>query len=153
MKFAVSKAKAEDIDLLVNHRLKMFNEMYPKLTKEIEESRSQTRQWLEEKMSEGTLVCFVVRAEDKHTTGSGCLWIKKDQPNPTRPRLEAPYLMSMYTERYFRRRGVARLIVKNAIAWSREHGYDRINLHATEVGSPLYEEFGFRQTSEMQLKL
>ncbi len=153
MTHTVSQAKAQDIDLLVNHRLNMFNEMYPKLTKEIEESRSQTRQWLEEKMSEGTLVCFVVKTEDKHSIGSGCLWIKKDQPNPTRLRLEAPYLMSMYTERYFRRRGVARLIVKSAIAWSRVHGYDRINLHATENGSPLYEEFGFKQTNEMQLKL
>ncbi len=153
MKFAVSKGKAEDIDLLVNHRLCMFNEMYPKLTKEIEASRAQTRQWIEEKLSEGTLVCFVVRTEDKHPIGSGCLWIKKEQPNPTKPRLEAPYLMSMYTEGDFRRRGVARLIVKSAVAWSKAHGYDRINLHATEVGSSLYEEYGFRQTNEMQLKL
>ncbi len=153
MKFAISQAKTEDIEILVKHRLSMFNDMYPKLAKEIEESRTQTLQWLEEKLSEGALVCFVVRAEDKHPIGSGCLWIKKEQPNPTRPRLEAPYLMSMYTEKDFRRKGVARLVVKSAIDWSREQGYDRINLHATDVGSPLYEEFGFKQTNEMQLKL
>jgi GNAT superfamily N-acetyltransferase len=59
----------------------------------------------------------------------------------------------MYTERNFRRQGVARLIVKTAIAWSKEHGYDRINLHATDVGKPLYEEFGFKPTNEMNLQL
>lgn len=153
MKFAVSQAKPEDIEILVKHRLNMFNDMYPKLTKEIEESQDETRQWLEQKLLEGTLVCFVVRKEDQHPIGSGCLWIKKEQPNPTRPRLEAPYLMSMYTEKDFRRKGVARLVLKSAIAWSRDQGYDRINLHATDVGSPLYEGFGFKQTNEMQLKL
>jgi GNAT superfamily N-acetyltransferase len=131
----------------------MFNDMYPQLTNEIEESRAQTQQWLREKLSEGSLVGFIVRTQDSLAVGSGCLWVRKEQPNPMRTRLEAPYLMSMFTEKNFRRRGVARLIVKNAIAWSRQHGYDRINLHATEVGEPLYEEFDFKLTNEMQLKL
>ena len=131
----------------------MFNDMYPGLTKEIQASEDQTRKWIREEMSTNALVGFIVRAEDDQVAGSGCLWIKKEQPNPTTLRLEAPYLLSIFTEKRSRRKGVARHIVKTAIAWSREHEYDRINLHATNVGKPLYEEFGFEPTNEMKLKL
>ncbi len=151
--FEISQATMKDIEILVRHRLGMFNDMYPELDKEVQASEQQTRQWLRERLLDGTLVGFIVRTEDRQMAGSGCLWIKKEQPNPTHPRLEAPYLLSMYTEKRFRRKGVARLVVKTAIAWSREHGYDRISLHATDVGKSLYEEFGFKPTNEMQLQL
>lgn len=152
-RFEISQAKIEDIDILVAHRQGMFADMYPELTKEIQASEEQTREWLSKMLSDGSLVGFVVRTQEGQAAGSGCLWIKKEQPNPTHPRLEAPYLLSMYTEKNFRRQGVATLIVKTAIAWSREHGYDRINLHASEMGKPLYGAFGFEATNEMKLTL
>ncbi len=152
-KFELSQARVEDIDILVKHRLGMFNDMHPELTKEIQASEQQTREWLREKLSDGSLVGFIVRTEEGQAAGSGCLWIRKEQPNPAHTRLDAPYLLSMFTEKRFRRNGVARIIVKTAIDWSREHGYDRINLHATDVGKPLYEEFGFKPTNEMKLAL
>jgi GNAT superfamily N-acetyltransferase len=153
VKFELTYATVDNVEILVKHRLSMFNDMYPELANEIRASEEKTRQWLLEKLSEGSLVGFIVRNEDGQAAGSGCLWIKKEQPNPTHLRLEAPYLLSMFTENRFRKKGVARLIVKTAIAWSREHGYDRINLHTTDVGKPLYAEFGFKPTNEMMLKL
>ncbi len=153
VKFEISRAKAEDTEILVTHRLGMFNDMYPELRKEIQESEEQTRKWLREMLLEGRFVGFIVRTDKGQVAGSGCLWIRKEQPNPTYSRLEAPYLLSMYTEKGFRRRGVARLIVETAIAWSKEHGYDRINLHASEMGKSLYVSFGFKPTNEMKLKL
>lgn len=153
MKFEVSLAKVEDTELLVKHRLGMFNDMYPELRKETETSKEQTYKWIKQMLSENKVVGFIVRTDAGQAVGSGCLWIKKEQPNPTRRRLEAPYLMSMYTEKGFRRKGVARLIVKTAIAWCKDHGYDRITLHATDMGKPLYEAFGFKATNEMRLDL
>lgn len=148
-KFEVSLAKVENTEILVKHRLGMFNDMYPELRKETETSKEQTYEWINQMLSENKLVGFIVRTDAGQAVGSGCLWIKKEQPNPTRSRLEAPYLMSMYTEPGFRKKGVARLIVKTAIAWCKEHGYDRITLHATDMGKPLYEAFGFKATNEM----
>lgn len=152
-RFEISQANANDIDILVQHRLAMFDDMFPELGREIEATRAPTRRWIEETLSDGTLIGFIVRTDQGQVAGSGCLWIKKDQPNPTRPRREAPYLLSMFTEKGFRRKGVARLIVNSAIAWSKTNGYDRMTLHATEKGKPLYEELGFEPTNEMKLKL
>jgi GNAT superfamily N-acetyltransferase len=53
--------------------------------------------------------------------------------------------MSIYTEESYRRRGVAKMIVKTAIDWCKEHNYDRISLHAAEMGKQLYETFGFNR--------
>jgi GNAT superfamily N-acetyltransferase len=153
VKFKISQATPSDSEILVQHRLGMFRDMFPELENKIQHSEEQTREWIQEKLADGTLVGFIVRTNTGQAAGSGCLWIRKDQPNPTRPRLEAPYLMSMYTEKEFRRRGIAKLIVQNVIVWSRENRYDRITLHATDVGKPLYLELGFKLTNEMKLNL
>ncbi len=153
IKFKVSYATAEDANLLVKHRLEMFEDMYPDLTKEIQASRGQTLKWIKEMISNRSLIGFIIRTEEDQAVGSGCLWIRKEQPNPTRLRLQTPYLMSVYTEKSFRRGGVAKLIVKTAIDWCREHNYDRITLHAAEMGRQLYEAFGFKRTNEMKLEL
>ena len=44
------------------------------------------------------------------------------------------------------------MIVKHALKWSRDQGYDRLNLHASTEGRPLYESLGFEQTAEMRVK-
>jgi GNAT superfamily N-acetyltransferase len=67
--------------------------------------------------------------------------------------LEVPYLLSLYTEKEFRKKGVARLIVETAIDWCRKNGYDRVNLDASEEGKPLYETLGFKPGYGMRLQL
>lgn len=152
-RFRVSRAIGSDVGLLTTHRLSMWHDIHPELDAEIEASKGVTRRWIEERLSKGRLVGFVVRTKGGQIAGSCCLWIREEQPRPTSPRLEVPYLMSMYTERRFRRKGVARKAVRSAIAWCREHGYERVILHASEEGKSLYEALGFKPTTEMRLKL
>ncbi len=45
-KFEISQAKIEDTNILVAHRLDMFTDMHPELTKEIQASKEQTGEWL-----------------------------------------------------------------------------------------------------------
>ncbi len=87
VKFEISQAKVEDTELLVKHRLGMFSDMYPELRKEIQDSEEQTVKWINKMLSESRLVGFIVRTEKGQVAGSGCLWIKKEQPNPTSSRL------------------------------------------------------------------
>ena len=67
-------------------------------------------------------------------------------------RLVVPYLMSMYTVKGFRRKGVASLIVKGALKWCREHEYDGVVLHASKEGRSVYEGLGFEPSNEMRFK-
>jgi GNAT superfamily N-acetyltransferase len=151
--FKICLAEVEDTELLVKHRLSMWVDMIPELKKQVQESEELTGSWIKKKLSEGALIGFIARTQTGIVAGSGCLWIREEQPRFTNTCLQAPYLMSMYTEKTFRRRGVASKIVKEAIDWSREHCYNTIYLHASEVGSLLYPTFGFKTTTEMRLML
>jgi GNAT superfamily N-acetyltransferase len=59
----------------------------------------------------------------------------------------------MFTEPKFRRRGVATLVVQAAIDWCKNNRYERLMLHASEMGRKVYANFGFKRTWEMRLDL
>ena len=151
--FQISLATVNDIELLVRHRVNMWIDIRPDLKEQAQELEALTREWIKKVLSEGKLIGFIAKTKTGQVAGSGCVWLREDAPRVLNPRGESPYLMSMYTEEGFRRKGVARLIVKTAIDWCREHGYKIISLHAAEAGIPLYESFGFKMTTEMRLTL
>jgi GNAT superfamily N-acetyltransferase len=153
LKFKVTRATSADLAILVAHRLNMWKDIHPEQKAQVVRSESRTRSWIRRKLAEGSLVGLIARAPDGTVAGSGCIWLRDEQPRPTNPGHVVPYLMSMYTEKGFRRRGVARLVVKSALKWCRDHGYERVTLHASTQGRPLYESLGFETTSEMRLSL
>ena len=152
MNFKLSYAGADDINLLVTHRLNMWRDIHPEFGAKVDESEGRTRTWIGRKLAEGKLIGFIARTAGGKVAGSGCIWLRDEQPRPANPSQEVPYLMSMYTEPKFRRKGVAKMIVRRALKWCRDHGYDRLNLHASAQGKPLYQSLGFEPTTEMRLK-
>jgi GNAT superfamily N-acetyltransferase len=61
-------------------------------------------------------------------------------------------LINVFTEPDWRRRGVGMLVMQQVIEWSREQCLDRLILHASDAGRPLYEKMGFVATNEMRLE-
>jgi predicted GNAT family acetyltransferase len=59
-------------------------------------------------------------------------------------------IQNVYTEPEWRRRGVAALLIKRIIDWSREEGIGSLVLHASDEGRAVYERLGFIATSEMR---
>lgn len=153
MEFSLVLAGPDDVDLLVNLRLGLLREVHPELETKIEESEVWTRDWIRKRLSDGELIGLLAKAEDGKVVGSGCIWLREEHPRPTNPRMIAPYLMSMYTTPEYRRKGVARLIVQSVLNWCKERGYERVSLHASEAGKPLYASLGFTPTTEMRAKL
>ena len=153
MKFNIQYATLRDSELLVKHRLSMWRDILPETAEPVAGTEERTLEWIREKLSSGELVGFIAKTEEGQVAGSGCIWIREQAPLPMSQFLEVPYLMSLYTEREFRRRGVARLIVKASIAWCRAHDYDRVNLDASEEGKSLYETLGFKPGYGMRLQL
>ena len=149
----MSLATTEDLDLLSDHRQKMWLEIFPGVETKVKEISAATKSWIEAKLAEGHLVGFIVRTPEGKIAGSGCVWVRDEVPRPNYPREVVPYLMSMYTENEFRRKGVAKMIVEAAMKWCRANGFERILLHASDAGKPLYEAFGFEPTREMRLNL
>lgn len=155
MTFKISFATKRDVELLARHRILMWEDILDSLEElvKLPGFEERTVKWINEKLDQGKLIGLIARTEDEQVAGSGCIWLREQPPLPFTKFLEGPYLLSMYAEKEFRRRGVGRVIVEAAIAWCREHGYDRVMLDASEAGKRLYEKLGFQPGYSMRLQL
>jgi len=61
-----------------------------------------------------------------------------------------PLVVNVYTEPDWRKKGVARTLMNTIMGWARERNFDRVVLHASAAGRPLYESLGFHATNEMR---
>jgi len=60
-------------------------------------------------------------------------------------------IVNAYTEAAYRRRGLARALMTELLAWTEANHLEQVVLHASIDGRPLYEQFGFRMSNEMKL--
>ncbi|HEV2966428.1 MAG TPA: GNAT family N-acetyltransferase, partial [Chthoniobacterales bacterium] len=61
-------------------------------------------------------------------------------------------IQNVYTEPQWRRRGLAALLIKRIIEWTRAQGIESVVLHASKEGRALYERLGFIATTEMRFR-
>lgn len=151
--FHVTEGTIYDLETLADHRMKMWEDIHPERMDEIRNGRKESAQWIREQMTAGRYRAIIVRDSGGKAAGSGGVWIRDEPPKPGKKGTKLPYLISMYTEREYRRKGVASMVVEEAIRWSRENGFYRISLHSSAYGRGIYEKHGFSGTNEMRLNL
>lgn len=152
-KLTARRATLKDLDVLVHQRRAMWMDLGIKDTARLSRADRDYRRWAETRIRNHQLMAWVVENRSGKVAGGGCVWLHSIQPSPRWPNAVQPYLLSMYTEPEFRRRGVASMVVGKAIEWSRNHGYGRLTLHASEMGRSVYKKFGFTRGWEMRLNL
>ena len=59
-------------------------------------------------------------------------------------------VLNVFTERAWRRKGIARLLMQHVLDWASRADIDRLVLHASDEGRPLYERIGFVSSGEMR---
>ena len=59
-------------------------------------------------------------------------------------------ILNVFTERAWRRRGVADALMREVLRWCRGNGIESVVLHASGDGRPLYRKLGFMPTNEMR---
>jgi GNAT superfamily N-acetyltransferase len=61
-----------------------------------------------------------------------------------------PLIVNVYTEPEWRDQGIARALLTALMDWARAQDCDRVLLHASDAGRPLYLSLGFTPTNEMR---
>ncbi len=61
------------------------------------------------------------------------------------------YILGVSVSPAFRRRGIAKELMRHCIEWLQSIGCKRIRLHASPAARRLYESLGFVSSSEMEL--
>ena len=146
----IRQATVADVDIIVRHRCSMFADMGYGDETARDGMASAARPFIEAALKDGSYRGWLVEVGDRVVAGGG-LAIVGFQPTPLDPAQRRVWVLNMYTEPAYRRRGFARGILQSMIDWCREQGLRSVSLHASDAGRPLYELLGFKPTNEMRL--
>jgi GNAT superfamily N-acetyltransferase len=153
----IRSAAPSDAALLAEHRVAMFREMGSIQPGWEPALRTASRAYFTEALASGEYVGWVARpleAQAPPIAGAG-VQLRSLLPRPNAPGdglllgREA-LVLNVYTEPPWRRRGVARRLMREIIGWAATAGVVRLVLHASTEGRPLYESLGFTATNEMR---
>jgi GNAT superfamily N-acetyltransferase len=149
--YPIRKATVADVDVLLHHRRAMFTDMGVRFDPDA--LARAFVPWLRDAMARELFHGWV--AQDGHgaIVGGAGLTVLPWPPRPDDVTGRLGYIYNMYVEREHRRRGIARRLIEAVHDWSRANGIQRVALHASDEGRPLYESLGYTPSNEMRLTL
>ena len=104
-------------------------------------------------LADGTFVSWLALDGDRIVGTSGMSFVEKP-PYFGCPNGKIGLLSSMYTDPAYRRRGIARELLRRVTEEARAFGCGAVQITASDMGVLLYTDFGFRKNPNfMQLSL
>lgn len=151
--FVVREATVADLPVVLEHRRRMFEEMGFRDPAALETMQVISTDLLKRGLEDGTYRGWLAATPEGRIVAGGGVIVLTFQPHPIDPRPQRAWVVNMFTEPEYQRRGLARLLVREMIAWCRAQGMRYLYLHASDAGRSLYESMGFIANNEMRLAL
>lgn len=146
--FGIRALLADDLDLICAHREAMFRES-GRPADVLEQMAGPFRAWLAPRLASGDYFGFALTDQGRPIAGIGLMLIAWP-PHPAHPLQDKRgYVLNVYVDPGYRRRGVARRLMQLADDAFAERKVSYTILHATAQAAPLYAELGWVATSEM----
>lgn len=153
MNLIYRKASLNDLELLIETRiqvLKVANML--KDSENMTDVQLQSDTYYKKTLSNGLHVAYLIFDADR-VVGTGGVSFFQVMPTFHNPTGKKAYIMNMYTDSRYRRRGIAYKTLDLLVSEAKERGISAISLEATAMGRPLYEKYGFvEMKGEMELK-
>jgi GNAT superfamily N-acetyltransferase len=154
--FRIRRATTDDAEIIAWHRARMFQDMGDVAGDAFEILRAKAKTRLKEWLASGDYVGWLATPDDESATvvaGAG-IQLQPIIPRPldrsTIGEGQQGTIVNVFTEPEWRRRGIASLLLKEIITWSKNEHLDRLLLHASEEGRSVYERLGFIAGNEMR---
>ena len=156
--FDIRNAAVADAPVIARHRAGMFSDMgqlppalYPELI-------DRTIEYLQQALATGEYIGWLAAVDGTGEIIAGAgVQLRRILPRPivnggvTRIALaREAIVLNVFTEPAWRRKGVARQLMDYILEWAAAAQIDRLVLHASDEGRPLYERLGFVLTNEMR---
>jgi GNAT superfamily N-acetyltransferase len=156
IKYSIRQATLGDAAIIAGHRVGMFRDMglVPTdalATALLETSTAALGTLLRERSYIGWLA---IAENDRVIAGAGA-HIQSQLPRISHDGITittapVPLVVNVYTEPDVRGRGIARALMNTLLKWAAAQDCDRVALHASDAGRPLYHSLGFVPTNEMR---
>ena len=151
----VRAATVGDAEVIARHRAEMFRDMGALPDALYEPLRAAARAYVERAIATGEYVGWLAAPIDRPgevIAGAG-VQLRPILPRPVAGRVALgpeAIVLNVFTERPWRLRGLAALLMRHVLDWARINGIASLVLHAAPDGRALYERLGFVGTNEMR---
>lgn len=140
--------RPDDVERICQHREAMFREA-GRAAAVLEAMAQPFRLWLAPRLADGRYFGRFAEHGGKAIAGVGLTLIDWP-PHPEHPAdSRRGYILNLYVEPTYRRRGIGRKLMLDAQDEFVRLGVRYVVLHATAIGRPLYEGLGWAATTEM----
>ena len=145
------KATINDLAVLTETRIEVLRAANRlKDNVDMSEVRRQSEEYYISALNNDTHVAYLVYDEEK-IIGTGGISYFQVMPTYHNPTGRKAYIMNMYTNPEYRRKGIALKTLDLLVEDAKAKGITAISLEATDMGKPLYEKYGFvKMNDEME---
>lgn len=144
------KLSVKDLDFFIDMRI---NQLREEGAEENIDLKPALRDYYERHIKDGTFVSWLAVDGDRIIGTSGISFVEKP-PYYECVNGKMGLLSSMYTSRRYRRKGIARELLKRIVKEAKEYGCGTVQITASDMGVLLYSDFGFERNSNfMQYRL
>jgi len=149
----IRRATVDDALLITSHRHLMFADNEFATEAHLSQMDAAFEPWVRAHLADGSYIGLLM--EDEQTrqilAGAGILF-HDFAPHWMDFKPARAYLLNFYTAPASRGRGYANHLLRAAVEECRARGVALVTLHASKFGRPIYEKFGFKQSTEMMLR-
>lgn len=150
MQITYRKLTENDIDIFIEMRIAQLRE---EGAKEDIDLKPMLKDYYQRHMADGTFVSWLALDNDKVIGTSGMSIVEKP-PYFGCPSGKIGLLSSMFTDRSYRRQGIAKELLTRVVNEAKKSGCGTVQITASDMGVLLYTNFGFTKNNNfMQYKL
>jgi GNAT superfamily N-acetyltransferase len=151
-KITFKKATISDIETIIEYRIIFLREAQCIPGIDLEFSlRKSLRQYFTKSLENGSFISWIAEYENKPVGFSGMV-IREQPGNFEIPNGKTGYILNMFTIKEYRNNGIGSLLLQKLIDEAKLRNLDRIELHATQDGEPIYRQFGFIEPHDIVLE-
>lgn len=150
LEITYQKLTKNELEVFVQMRI---NQLREEGAKEEIDLAPALRDYYQRHMADGTFVSWLAVDEEKIVGTSGMSFVEKP-PYFGCPTGRIGLLSSMFTDKAYRRRGIARELLTRVVDEARRYGCGTVQITGSDMGVLLYTDFGFVKNGNfMQYKL
>ena len=154
-KITYRKATLKDVEMLAKMRVVFINEVFKiKKSKDADQLRKELVEYFTTTLSDQSVITWLAEYDNRIvSTGSLVLWHAPPTYTGLGKKGMRGYILNMYTEKEFRKKGIASILLDKLIIEAKALNLEYIHLHSTEDGIRVYRKLGFQDTKFPELNL